>query len=96
VGIVGGHPESGVRVDLTRPTNGGPPWLYEGDATTLRARVAMKASVSVAGEISVELAPGAPEGLADRVRLVVRAAWKHAREDGLPPPRRIVRWRADG
>ena len=43
----------------------------------------------------VELAAGAPEGIAERVRLLMRAAYKHAREDGQPPPRRIVRWRAE-
>jgi hypothetical protein len=25
----------------------------------------------------------------------MRAAYKHAREDAQPPPRRIVRWRAE-
>jgi hypothetical protein len=33
--------------------------------------------------------------LADRVRLILRAAWRHAKEDGVPPPRRIVRWRPE-
>jgi hypothetical protein len=93
VGIVGAHPESGVRVDLVRPTEGGPPWHYEGEATTAHERLSVKADVSAAGEICVELAADAAAGLADRVRLFVRSAWKHAQEDGLPPPRRIVRWR---
>jgi hypothetical protein len=30
------------------------------------------------------------------VRLLLRAAWKHTHEDGVPPPRRIVRWRPGG
>ncbi len=95
MGIVGGHPESGVRVDLVRPTEGGPPWRYEGEATTSQERHCVKADVSAAGEISVEFVADAAPGLADRVRLFVRAAWKHARDDGLPPPRRIVRWRQE-
>ena len=32
---------------------------------------------------------------AEKARLIVRSAWKHAAEDEAPPPRRIVRWRAD-
>ena len=63
---------------------------------TAHARLSVKADVSAAGEILVELAADAAPGLADRVRLFVRSAWKHAREDGLPPPRRIVRWRPGG
>jgi len=56
----------------------------------------------------VDLAAGAPDGTGERVRLMVRAAWKHAQRDGdgetqgrsestcespRGPPRRIVRWR---
>jgi hypothetical protein len=96
VGIVGGHPESGVRVDMARPMEGGPPWRYEGEAKTPRATFRLTAEVSAEGTVSVDLPPGAPPGLADKVRLVARAVWKHAREDDIPPPRRIVRWRADG
>ncbi len=34
--------------------------------------------------------------LAEKTRLLVRAAWKHAHDQGAPPPRRIVRWRPEG
>jgi hypothetical protein len=96
VGIVGGHPESGVRVDMVRPTREGPPWRYEGDATTPGKSFRLTAEVTADGSVSVDLPPEAPPGLADKVRLLTRAAWKHAREDDVPPPRRIVRWRPDG
>jgi hypothetical protein len=45
--------------------------------------------------VRVDLALHAPEGIGDRVRLLMRAAYKHAREDAQPPPRHIVRWRAE-
>jgi hypothetical protein len=93
--IIGSTPESGVRVDVTRPREGGPPWRYEGEAVTSTARFALAATVSAEGEVRVDLAPHAPEGIGDRVRLLMRAAYKHAREDAQPPPRHIVRWRAE-
>ena len=96
MGIVGERPESGVRVDLVRPAQGGPPWCYRGEATTRRERFLLTAEVSADGDVTVELGPEAPVGLAGRVRLLVRAAWRHGREDGMPPPRHIVRWRSGG
>jgi hypothetical protein len=96
VGIVCDRPESGVRVDLVRPVQGGPPWSYRGEATTPGERFVLTSEVSADGEVSVDLPAEAPAGLAAKVRLLVRAAWKHAHEDALAPPRRIVRWRADG
>jgi hypothetical protein len=96
VGIVGDRPESGVRVDLVRSAQGDPPWCYRGEATTLHERFLMTAEVSAGGDIAIELPPEAPRGLADKVRLLLRAAWKHTHEDGVPPPRRIVRWRPGG
>jgi len=96
VGIVGDRPESGVRIDLARPVEGGPPWRYEGEATTERERFPLTAVVSADGNVVVDVSPGSPVGLADKVRLLARSAWRHAREDDLPPPRRIVRWRANG
>lgn len=94
MGIVGQHPERGVRVDLERP-EGGPPWAYRGEAVTPADRFALQATIGAAGEVGVDLDPRAPPGLVDRVRLLLRAAWKHAMDEGAPPPRRIVRWRAD-
>ena len=109
--IVGSTPETGVRIDVTRPREGGPPWVYEGEAGTSGVRLPVKAVVSGEGQVTVELPAGAPadsihdgpngdlngriEATAERVRLLLRAAYKHARDDAQPPPRRIVRWRAD-
>ena len=81
---------------MVRPTRGGPPWCYQGEATTQSESFRLTAEVAADGVVSVELPPDAPRGLADKVRLLARAAWKHAHEDEVPPPRRIVRWRGDG
>src|SRR6185312_15347546 len=94
--IVGGPPESGVRIDVARPREGGPPWRYEGEAVTPDERFALAVTVTAEGEVSVEM-PGGPSAAAtaERVRLLVRAAYKHAQGEGSPPPRRIVRWRPE-
>src|SRR5258708_40368108 len=93
--IIGSTPESGVRIDVSRAREGTPPWRYEGEAVTSTARFAVVSTISAEGEVLVELPPEAPDGIAERIRLLIRAAYKHAREDAQPPPRRIVRWRAD-
>jgi hypothetical protein len=93
--IVGSRPDSGVRIDLERPIRGGPPWRYRGEAATPGERFAIAVTVSADGEVGVEVPSGAPEDLGERVRRVIRSAWKHAQEDGTPPPRRIQRWRPD-
>jgi hypothetical protein len=95
MGIVGHHPETGVRIDVERDRADGPPWRYEGEAVTPLARFRVVATLAEDGGVSVELETGAPPGLAEKARLLVRAAWKHAREEEAVPPRRIVRWRAD-
>jgi hypothetical protein len=105
MGIVGNTPETGVRIDMSRQREGGPPWRYEGQAVTPDATWPVVATVADDGQVQVELASApasaapteatAIEAIAERVRLLLRAAYKHAREDGQPPPRRIVRWRAD-
>jgi hypothetical protein len=95
MGIVGHLPESGVRIDLERSRDGGPPWHYTGEAVTPNARFAMTATVSGEGTVHVELSPDASEVIAGRTRLLLRAVWKHACEEDAAPPRRIVRWRAD-
>jgi hypothetical protein len=94
MGIVSPYPESGVRVDATRSAEG-PPWQYVGEAVVPTARFDLKVTVSADGQAAVELPADAPAGLGERVRLIVRTAFKHARDDGAPPPRRIVRWRPD-
>jgi hypothetical protein len=109
MGIIGSTPETGVRIDLSRPREQGPPWHYQGEAVTRDARFPMTAVVTGEGDVEVDLrssaqaeqgeqtAPTTPgiEATAERVRLLLRAAYKHAQEDGQPPPRRIVRWRAE-
>jgi hypothetical protein len=99
MGIVGDVPESGVRIAVERSRVGGPPWVYRGEAVTPASRHAIIATVSIEGDVGVELASGPPAadppaGLEKRVRLMLRAAWKHASADGAPPPSRIARWRA--
>jgi hypothetical protein len=95
MGIVGDRPESGLRIDVARAPEGGPPWRYRGEVVTADATFALEATVSEAGAVAVE-APQAPAGVAERARLVLRSAWKHAQGEEQPPPRRIVRWRPDG
>ena len=95
MGIVGSHPETGVRLDVERLSSEGPPWRYEGEAVTPSARFRVAASVAVDGAVLVELQRGAPPALAEKARLIVRSVCKHAKEDDVSPPRRIVRWRAD-
>jgi hypothetical protein len=111
--IVGDHPEHGVRVALERPHAGGPPWRYEGDAFTRDARYALSVTVEANGEVDVHAASGGsastnatvhgsadpdpPRELLDKVRLIVRAAFRQSREagDDAAPPRRIQRWRGE-
>jgi hypothetical protein len=101
MGIIGDRPDSGIRLTLQRAREGGPPWTYRCEAVTATARFVARAVIGEDGEASVtSLAQVAqadavsPE-LAQRIRLVLRAAWKHAKADRAPPPERIVRWRAD-
>ena len=70
MGIVGGHPETGVRVEAERP-EGGPPWLYRGEAVTPSERLALQASVADDGTVIVELQGDTPAPLRDRVRLIL-------------------------
>ncbi len=95
MGIVSEFPESGVRVVLERPGDGGPPWVYDGAAVTPSRRFAMRAVVTEAGEVTVQVDDAAPSDLALRARTMVRTAYKHANDEspGSPPPRRIHRWR---
>jgi hypothetical protein len=93
--IVGRDLENGVRVEAERPITDGPPWSYQGEAVTRRERFRLAANVDVDGAVSVALEPDPPPGLAEKVRLIIRSAWRHAAEGGAPPPRRIARWRAE-
>ncbi len=96
MGIVGDHPEGGIRFDLARPAAGGPPWLYAGSAFTHDAEVRLRASVDADGAVVVEDEASLPKEVAHRAKLLLRTAWKHAThgEESAPPPRRIHRWRA--
>jgi hypothetical protein len=98
MGIVGEYPESGVRIDVERARLGGPPWRYAGEAVTPRERFALTAVVEADGDVTVELGGEATpprSAVADKVRLMMRAAWKHGQESASAPPRRIVRWRPE-
>jgi hypothetical protein len=83
-----------VRVVAERPATGGPPWRYQGDTTALGSRFDLVVMLDANGSVDVALSPDPPPGLADRIKLLVRAAWRHARTENVPPPRRIARWRA--
>ena len=99
VAILGERPETGVRIAIERPREGGPPWSYAGAAVLPDASYPVRVTVSEAGEVGVELAEGAggappPADLAEKVRLIVRTVYRQAKADDEPPAWRIVRWRA--
>ena len=94
--IVGPRPESGVRIDVERQVRGGPPWQYVGQVATPDASFALEATLAEDGSAEVRLPADAPAGLDEKVRLLLRAAFKHAQGEGMAPPRRIVRWRPEG
>jgi len=94
--IVGPFPESGIRLDFERPAEGGPPWKYTGEVALPDSSFNVSAAVEADGAIELSFTPVAPESLHDRVRLLLRTAIKHARDEGRPPPRRITRWRPEG
>lgn len=99
--IVGDRPESGVRIVLERPREGGPPWVYGGEAQVPDGAFALSVTIDDAGTVVVTFgeplgtsSDRAPEpDLAERVRLLVRTVYKQYKADGEPPARRIVRWR---
>jgi hypothetical protein len=98
MGIVGPRPESGVRIDVQRARLGGPPWRYEGEATTPGESLPVRIVVEADGGVTVDLggdATPAHSALAEKVRLMLRAAWKHGQDGEAAPPRRIVRWRPE-
>jgi hypothetical protein len=100
VAIIGERPETGVRIAIERPREGGPPWSYAGAAVLPDASYPLRVTVSEAGDVGVELAPAAeaasapPADLAEKVRLIVRTVYRQAKADDEPPAWRIVRWRA--
>ncbi len=98
--IVGDRPEGGLRIALERPRDGGPPWRYSGEVRTNADRFTVRVTVEEGGEVAVEIASGEggaapPSDFADKVKLVVRSAYRHAGGGSAPPPRRIARWRGE-
>lgn len=94
--IVGQRPEGGIRVELERRSDGdAPPWIYRGRAATRLGEVSLHVVLSENGEVRVELPPGAPRTVETRVRLMMRALWRHARDEGAAPARRLMRWRPE-
>jgi len=98
MGIVGDHPEGGIRFDLTRITDEAP-WRYEGSAFTSSSEIRLQAVVASDGTVVVDDEAELPSEVAKRAKLLLRTAWKHAQdgqagESATPPPRRVHRWRA--
>jgi hypothetical protein len=94
VTVTGGLPTSGVRIAIERPKTGEAPWTYAGEAASAEGALPVTVVVQAAGEVSVDGVTGA---VADKVKAIVRTAWKHAIADdpGAAPPWRIVRWRGE-
>jgi hypothetical protein len=94
VTVTGGLPSSGLRISIERPKAGDAPWRYVGEAATAEGATPVTVVVQAAGEVAVE---GAAGGVADKVKAIVRTAWKHATADDpdAAPPWRIVRWRGE-
>lgn len=109
--IIGERPETGVRIAVERPREGGPPWSYAGTAAVPSAVFPVQVTVSEAGDVDVVLSPAGeggalpPPDLAEKIRLIVRTAYRQAKSDDEAqgssprgrgaPVFRIVRWRAD-
>jgi len=93
--IAGDRPESGVRIALERDKHAGPPWNYRGAVHVPEASFAAEVTVNEDGEVNVTLAEDAPADLPEKVRLIVRTAYRQAKADGEPPAWKIVRWRGE-
>jgi hypothetical protein len=95
MGIVGDHPEEGIRFDLER-TTAAAPWVYVGSAFTNDVEHRVEASVDAAGAVAIVDEATLPKEVAQRVTMLLRTTWKRAvseRADA-PLPRRLHRWRA--
>jgi hypothetical protein len=82
------HPETGLRIEVERQCEDGPPWCYHGRAVTRDGAYGLSAVVSEDGRVSVEVSSDTPTQLALRVIRVVKTACA-----GLPE--RIVQWRGE-
>ncbi len=92
--VAGGRPAHGLRLRLER-AGAGEPLRYEGVASTAQRDFALQITVEASGAVAVTTEEGAPADLAEKARLIVRAALRHAQAEGLGPPRRIQRWRGE-
>jgi hypothetical protein len=90
--IIGERPESGVRLELERPRGEAAPFRYEGSLVTPNERTHLTVEIDASGEVVVTAA-GVDDDTLEKVRLLIRAACKHARAEDRPPPLRIQRWR---
>lgn len=101
VPIGGDTPESGVRIQIEREkSREEAPWAYSGAAYLPNASYPASVTVTAEGEVSVTLLSAAdgsapPADLAEKVRLIVRTAYRQAKADDEPPAWRIVRWRGE-
>jgi hypothetical protein len=102
VPIGGDSPETGVRIVIQREkSRPDPPWEYAGAAHLPDASFPIDVRVDAGGEVSVSISPsevtGAqiPPDLSEKVRLIVRTAYRQAKADGEAPAWRIVRWRGE-
>ncbi len=100
--IAGERPETGVRIQIERDkSREDAPWSYAGAAQLPDASFPLAVEVSASGDVSVSLSPEPttgklpPSDLAERVRLIVRTAYRQAKADDEAPAWRIVRWRGE-
>jgi len=95
MGIVGDHPEAGIRFDLARQSASAP-WIYAGSAFTHDLEHPLHASVDAAGAVTIADEASLPKEVAQRLTLLLRTSWKHtvAEDPGGAMPRRLHRWRA--
>ncbi|MBX3231507.1 MAG: hypothetical protein KIT84_24240 [Labilithrix sp.] len=94
--IVGDRPESGVRIAIERDASkDDPPWIYAGAAHLPDGSHPLTVTVDAAGDVAVSIGPDAPPELGEKVRLIVRTAYRQAKADGEAPAWRIVRWRGE-
>ena len=98
--IAGDRPETGVRIVVERDASkADPPWTYAGSAHVPDASFPIAVIVDEAGTVAVTLGATAgatpPRDLSEKIRLIVRTAYRQATADGEPPPWRIQRWRGE-
>jgi hypothetical protein len=90
-----------VRIHVERErSREDPPWSYVGAAHVPDASFPVTVAVDAAGEVrvTVDAAEGGaapPPDLAEKVRLIVRTAYRQAKADDEAPAWRIVRWRGE-